>query len=121
MSQISTTARAPVTALFAAAPAWSQSAADRLAVSQEYSAKVIADMDMDRTIERMWRPVLDQVQARQGVTFSGDPVEQVRTLYLDTVSEPLLSPMRGNAATMAMVQSRTPAPMGAIHAILDHA
>ena len=72
----------------------------RLAVAQEYVSATVEDMDMDRLIEQMWRPVVGQVE-QSGKELSEDQIDRIRTLYRHTYTQPMRDIVLDQADIMA--------------------
>lgn len=81
-------------------PAFAETREERLTVAAEYVELALQGFDMPAMIETMYQPILQQV-AVGGQTLSEDQVAQIRTLYLDTFTEPLTALMRDQAGIMA--------------------
>jgi uncharacterized protein len=63
--------------------------AARLAAAQEYVAAAVADMDMPRLIEQMWRPMVPQIEASTGKPLSADQLQKIDAVYQDSFTGPL--------------------------------
>lgn len=81
-------------------PALSETREERVAVAAEYVDFALQGFDMAAVIETMYQPILQQVAAG-GQTLSDDQVAQIRTLYLDTFTQPMTDLMRDQAEIMA--------------------
>lgn len=90
-----------VVGLACATPVFADTLEERLAVAKAYNDQALADMDMERIIEQMYMPLLDQVKAAQGVTISDEQIAQVHSLYMETFSAPMYKLMEDNVPIMA--------------------
>jgi hypothetical protein len=81
-------------------PALAETREERVAVAEDYVELALQGFDMAAVIETMYQPVLQQVAAG-GQTLSEEQVAQIRTLYLDTFSEPMTTLMREQSQIMA--------------------
>lgn len=100
-------------ALLLPLPALAETREDRVAAAQEYVELALAGFDMAAVIETMYQPLLQQVAAG-GQTLSDDQVMQIRQLYLDTFTDPMLSLMREQSQIMADIMT-----LGEITALRD--
>ena len=94
-------------------PALAETREDRVAAAEEYVELALQGFDMSAIIETMYQPVLQQVAAG-GQTLSDAQVAQIRTLYLDTFTNPMTTLMRDQAQIMADLMT-----LGEITALRD--
>ena len=94
-------------------PALAETREDRVAAAEEYVELALQGFDMSAIIETMYQPVLQQVAAG-GQTLSDAQVAQIRTLYLDTFTDPMTTLMRDQAQIMADLMT-----LGEITALRD--
>lgn len=94
-------------------PALAETREDRVAVARDYVELALADFDMAAVIETMYLPILQQVAAA-GQSLTDGQVAAIRTLYLDTFTEPMFALMRGQAEIMADIMT-----LGEITALRD--
>lgn len=81
-------------------PALAETREERVAAAEEYVELALQGFDMTAIIETMYQPVLQQVAAG-GQTLSDAQVAQIRTLYLDTFTDPMTKLMRDQSQIMA--------------------
>jgi hypothetical protein len=74
--------------------------AERLSVAESYIAATLKDMDMERVIQQMWKPVIPQIEA-SGTKLTEDQLNRIDTLYQDLFTEPMTSMMESQAGLMA--------------------
>lgn len=74
--------------------------ADRLTVAQNYIAETLKDMDMDRVIEQMWKPLIPQIEA-SGTKLTEDQLTRINTLYQGLFTDPMTTMMESQAELMA--------------------
>lgn len=89
-----------IAALALAPAALAETREDRVAVAREYVEMALADLDMTAVITTMYQPILQQVAAA-GQTLTDAQVADIRRLYLDTFTEPMLALMREQSGIMA--------------------
>ena len=94
-------------------PALAETREDRVAAAEEYVELALQGFDMSAIIETMYQPVLQQVAAG-GQTLSDAQIAQIRTLYLDTFTNPMTTLMRDQAQIMADLMT-----LGEITALRD--
>ena len=94
-------------------PALAETREERVAAAEEYVELALQGFDMSAIIETMYQPVLQQVAAG-GQTLSDAQVAQIRTLYLDTFTNPMTTLMRDQAQIMADLMT-----LGEITALRD--
>jgi hypothetical protein len=94
-------------------PALAETREERVAAAEEYVELALQGFDMSAIIETMYQPVLQQVAAG-GQTLSDAQVAQIRTLYLDTFTDPMTTLMRDQAQIMADLMT-----LGEITALRD--
>lgn len=94
-------------------PALGETREDRVAAAEEYVELALQGFDMSAIIETMYQPVLQQVAAG-GQTLSDAQVAQIRTLYLDTFTDPMTKLMRDQSQIMADLMT-----LGEITALRD--
>jgi hypothetical protein len=87
-------------ALLLPLPALAETREERLVAASEYVELALAGFDMAAVIESMYQPILQQVAAG-GQTLTDDQVQKIRTLYLDTFTDPMLALMRDQTEIMA--------------------
>ena len=81
-------------------PAFAETREERVAAAEEYVELALQGFDMTAVIETMYQPVLQQVAAG-GQTLTDDQVAQIRTLYLNTFTDPMTTLMRDQSQIMA--------------------
>ena len=81
-------------------PVLAETREERVAAAAEYVELALQGFDMDAMIETMYQPILQQVAAG-GQTLNDDQVARIRSLYLDTFTDPLTKIMRDQAGIMA--------------------
>lgn len=81
-------------------PLLAETREERVAAAAEYVELALQGFDMDAMIETMYQPILQQVAAG-GQTLNDDQVARIRSLYLDTFTDPLTKIMRDQAGIMA--------------------
>jgi uncharacterized protein len=86
--------------LLTAGSALAETREERLAVAEEYTAQMVADMDMAAMIATMWKPIVDQ-QESLGNPVNDGQKERLQTLYLDLMTEPMRQIMLDQAPVMA--------------------
>ncbi len=93
---------AATTAAFLSTSAFAQDETHdaRLAIAREYVDASMADLDMYSFIQQLWIPVIQQMKS-SGIQLSADQISQIETLYLDTLTEPMLNVMRQQELLMA--------------------
>lgn len=74
--------------------------AERLAVAESYIAETLKDMDMERVIEQMWRPIIPQIEA-SGTKLTEDQLTRINALYQGLFTDPMTQMMESQAALMA--------------------
>ena len=94
-------------------PALAETREERVAAAEEYVELALQGFDMSAIIETMYQPVLQQVAAG-GQSLSDAQVAQIRTLYLDTFTDPMTTLMRDQAQIMADLMT-----LGEITALRD--
>lgn len=75
--------------------------ATRLSVASEYVAAAMADMDMPRIIEQMWRPLVAQIESSTGKQLTDDQLDQIDTLYQETFADKFRTIMNDQDEIMA--------------------
>jgi len=85
-------------------PALSDTREERVAAAADYIELALAGFDMAAIIETMYQPILQQVAAG-GQTLSDAQVEAIRTLYLDTFTDPMFALMRDQAEIVADIMT----------------
>lgn len=90
--------------LFSAPLAFGDTREERLAVAEEYTAAMVADMDLEALIATMWKPVVDQ-QESLGTPVTDDQKARLQALYMDAMGEPMTQIMLDQAATMADIMT----------------
>jgi hypothetical protein len=93
---------AATAAAFLSCPAFAQDETydARLTIAKEYVEASMADVDMYSFIQQLWIPVIQQMK-NSGIQLSTDQISQIETLYLDTLTEPMLNVMRQQEVLMA--------------------
>ena len=81
-------------------PLLAETREERVAAAAEYVELALQGFDMAAMIETMYQPILQQVAAG-GQTLNEDQVARIRSLYLDTFTDPLTKIMRDQAGIMA--------------------
>lgn len=81
-------------------PLLAETREERVAAAAEYVELALQGFDMAAMIETMYQPILQQVAAG-GQTLNDDQVARIRSLYLDTFTDPLTKIMRDQAGIMA--------------------
>ena len=81
-------------------PVLAETREERVAAAAEYVELALQGFDMAAMIETMYQPILQQVAAG-GQTLNDDQVARIRSLYLDTFTDPLTKIMRDQAGIMA--------------------
>ncbi len=94
-------------------PALAETREERVAAAEQYVELALQGFDMSAIIETMYQPVLQQVAAG-GQTLSDAQVAQIRTLYLDTFTDPMTKLMRDQSQIMADLMT-----LGEITALRD--
>jgi hypothetical protein len=94
-------------------PALAETREERVTAAKEYVELALAGFDMSAVIETMYQPILQQVAAG-GQTLTEEQVQQIRQLYLDAFTEPMLSLMREQSEIMADIMT-----LGEITALRD--
>jgi Uncharacterized protein conserved in bacteria (DUF2059) len=94
-------------------PALAETREERVAAAAEYVELALDGFDMAAVIETMYQPILGQVEAG-GQTLTEDQVAKIRTLYLDTFTDPMNALMRDQAQIMADIMT-----LGEITALRD--
>lgn len=85
-------------------PALSETREERVAAAEEYVELALAGFDMAAVIESMYQPILQQV-AEGGQTLNPDQLARIRSLYLDTYTEPMFALMRDQSEIMADIMT----------------
>jgi hypothetical protein len=80
--------------------AQAETRAERLTVAQSYIAETLKDMDMERVIQQMWKPIIPQIEA-SGTKLSEDQLTRIDTLYQGLFMEPMTTMMESQAELMA--------------------
>lgn len=75
--------------------------AARLAVAKDYVTSTVADMDMARVIQQMWRPLVPQIEGSTGKTLTPEQLTQIDALYQETFADKLLEIMSSQDEIMA--------------------
>jgi hypothetical protein len=75
--------------------------AARLEVAKEYVASTVADMDMGRVIEQMWKPLVPQIEGSIGKALSEDQLKQIDALYQETYAGKMIEIMSAQDEVMA--------------------
>jgi hypothetical protein len=97
---------AATAAVFLSCPAFAQDETydARLAIAKEYVDASMADLDMYSFLQQMWIPVIQQMKG-SGIQLNADQISQIETLYLDTLTEPMLHVMRAQDEVMAEIMT----------------
>jgi hypothetical protein len=94
-------------------PALAETREERVAAAAEYVDLALDGFDMSAVIETMYQPLLQQVAAG-GQTLTEAQLAEIRTLYLDTFTDPMNALMRDQAEIMADIMT-----LGEITALRD--
>jgi hypothetical protein len=94
-------------------PALAETREERVAAAAEYVELALDGFDMAAVIETMYQPLLQQVAAG-GQTLTEAQLAEIRTLYLDTFTDPMNALMRDQAEIMADIMT-----LGEITALRD--
>jgi hypothetical protein len=94
-------------------PALAETREERVAAAAEYVELALDGFDMAAVIETMYQPLLQQVAAG-GQTLTETQLAEIRTLYLDTFTDPMNALMRDQAEIMADIMT-----LGEITALRD--
>jgi hypothetical protein len=94
-------------------PALAETREERVAAAAEYVELALDGFDMAAVIETMYQPLLQQVAAG-GQTLTDAQLADIRTLYLDTFTDPMNALMRDQAQIMADIMT-----LGEITALRD--
>jgi hypothetical protein len=94
-------------------PALAETREERVAAAAEYVELALDGFDMSAVIETMYQPLLQQVAAG-GQTLTEAQLAEIRTLYLDTFTDPMNALMRDQAEIMADIMT-----LGEITALRD--
>lgn len=85
-------------------PALAETREERVAAAAEYVELALDGFDMSAVIETMYQPLLQQVAAG-GQTLTDAQLTEIRTLYLDTFTDPMNALMRDQAEIMADIMT----------------
>ncbi len=93
---------AATAAVFLSCPTFAQDETydARRAIAKEYVDASMADLDMYSFIQQLWIPVIQQMK-NSGVQLNAEQISQIETLYLDTLTEPMLNVMHKQEELMA--------------------
>ena len=94
-------------------PALAETREERVTAAAEYVELALDGFDMSAVIETMYQPLLQQVAAG-GQTLTDEQLAKIRTLYLDTFTDPMNALMRDQAQIMADIMT-----LGEITALRD--
>lgn len=87
-------------------PVFADEYSEKLKIANEYLALAVLDIDMEAIIDQMWMPIVNRAEAN-GKTISDEQKVKMRTVYLDTFSEPMLQLMKDQGPIVAEVFTLT--------------
>ena len=89
-------------ALMVSQTLWADTREERLAVAKEYIAATVDDLDFDKMIGNMWKPIVGQLAAG-GQVLDQMQLDEIQNLYRGEFLEPLTELMLSQDEIMADV------------------